>query len=61
MGSSILGTMVVLAVLILIVGAVIFKLAKDKKAGRSSCGCNCGCCPNSSACHGHRSDFGERS
>lgn len=26
------------------------KLRKDKADGKSSCGCNCGCCPNSSLC-----------
>ena len=26
------------------------KLIKDKKKGRSSCGCNCGSCPMSGSC-----------
>lgn len=43
------GTALVLAIVILIVGAIIFKLVRDKKNGKSSCGCDCSscnaCCP----------------
>ena len=39
-----MGTAIVLLVLCIIVGAVIFKMAKDKRSGKSSCGGNCvGC------------------
>jgi hypothetical protein len=34
-------------------------MVKDKKRGKSSCGCNCGCCPNSAACHGAKRGKGE--
>lgn len=53
--GSIIGTAIVLIVLIAMVTAIIVNLVKDKKAGKSSYGCNCGCCPNSSACHGNHS------
>ncbi|MDO4944737.1 MAG: FeoB-associated Cys-rich membrane protein [Ruminococcus sp.] len=53
--GSVLGTAIVLIVLAAMVTAIIVHLVKDKKAGKSSCGCNCGCCPNSSACHGNHS------
>lgn len=45
------GTIVVTLALISIVAAVIVKLRKDKKRGKSACGCNCGCCPMASECH----------
>ncbi|MGN0623603.1 MAG: FeoB-associated Cys-rich membrane protein [Oscillospiraceae bacterium] len=50
MGAYI-GTVAVALILVVIVGAVIYKMVSDKRKGKSSCGCNCGCCPNSSLCH----------
>jgi len=46
-----MATWIVGGVLLLIVGAVIVKMIKDKKAGKGgcSCGCNCGAC--SGNCH----------
>lgn len=48
------GTIIVFAALIIVVAAIVFKLVKDKKQGKSSCGCDCsscgGCC---SSCKGH--------
>ena len=41
---------VVALILIAIVTLIIIKLIKDKKKGRSSCGCNCGSCPMSGSC-----------
>ncbi|MGN0162350.1 MAG: FeoB-associated Cys-rich membrane protein [Candidatus Ornithomonoglobus sp.] len=41
-----LGTLVVLLILTATVGAIAFKLIKDKKAGRHICGGDC------SKCHG---------
>ena len=45
------GTILISLVLIGIVAAVIMKLRRDRKQGKSSCGCNCGCCPMAGACH----------
>ena len=39
-----IGTFVVALILVVIVGAVIRILYKDKKAGKHSCGGNCGAC-----------------
>ena len=41
------GTILVAVILAAIVAAIIYKLVKDKKQGKSSCGG-----PNSSRCHG---------
>ncbi|MBE6836871.1 MAG: FeoB-associated Cys-rich membrane protein [Ruminococcus sp.] len=47
-----MGTIIVLIVLVAVVGLIIFKMKKDKKQGKSSCGCKCSACPNSQYCHG---------
>ncbi|MBR5960122.1 MAG: FeoB-associated Cys-rich membrane protein [Clostridia bacterium] len=47
------GTIIVCLVLIGVVTGIILRLRKDKKQGKSSCGCNCGCCPMSGSCHKH--------
>lgn len=46
-----IGTIAVLFVVAAVVGLVVFKMMRDKRKGKSSCGCNCGCCPNSQLCH----------
>ncbi len=43
-----MGNFIVGAVLLAVVFGIFFKLRKDKKAGKSSCGCNCASC---GACH----------
>ncbi|MBR6443535.1 MAG: FeoB-associated Cys-rich membrane protein [Clostridia bacterium] len=45
------GTIIVCLVLAGAVTGIIFRLRRDKKQGKSSCGCNCGCCPMSGSCH----------
>lgn len=42
----ILGIMIAAAV-----AAVIIKKVKDKKAGKSGCGCGCSGCPSKGQCH----------
>ena len=37
--------------LLIIVFAIIVKLVKDKKKGKSSCGCNCAHCAMAGSCH----------
>ncbi len=46
-----MGTIAVLAVLALIIGLIIRKMRKDKKEGKSSCGCGCEGCAMKDACH----------
>ena len=46
-----IGTILISAVLLFIVVLIIVKLVKDKKKGRSSCGCNCAHCAMSGSCH----------
>lgn len=44
-------TIVISAILILLVVAVIVKLMRDKRNGRTSCGCGCSNCAMQGTCH----------
>jgi len=46
-----LGTIIVTLIVLVIVSLIIIKMIKDKKHGKSSCGCDCKNCPNSPYCH----------
>lgn len=46
-----MGTIVICLLLCAIVTAIIIRLIKNKKAGKSSCGCGCQNCAMSGACH----------
>ena len=43
--------MVILAAAV--VAAIVINLVKQKKRGKSSCGCSCGSCPMRGSCHSH--------
>ena len=49
--SENIATLLIVAALIATVALIVRKLVRDKKAGRSSCGCGCAGCPMSGACH----------
>lgn len=49
--SQNLGTIVVCIVLAAIVTAIIVYMIKNKKKGKSTCGCGCSNCQMSSICH----------
>ncbi len=44
-------TILICLVLALIVTAIIVSLVKDKKKGKTSCGCNCAHCAMAGSCH----------
>lgn len=46
-----LATILISAVLVVIVAAVIAGMVRDKKKGKSSCGCGCSSCAMNGACH----------
>ena len=46
-----LATVIISIVLLVAIAAIIAVMAKDKKQGKSSCGCSCGNCPMSGSCH----------
>lgn len=49
--SENMATIIICAVLLLIVAAILAGLIRDKKKGRSSCGCRCANCPMNGSCH----------
>lgn len=50
-----LATVLVCLVLAAIVAAIIVKLVRDRRKGKSSCGCNCAHCAMAGSCHKHKS------
>ena len=49
--SQNLATIIICLVLALIVTLIIVGLVRDKKKGKSSCGCNCAHCAMAGSCH----------
>ena len=45
------GTLAVALALAGLVVWIIAGLRRDKRRGKSACGCDCGCCPMSGTCH----------
>jgi hypothetical protein len=52
--SENIGTIVTGLIILAVLLMITVKLVKDKKAGKSICGSNCKCCPNSALCHSNR-------
>ncbi len=46
-----IGTIIVGLVVLAVVAAIIVKIIKDKRHGKSSCGCGCEHCQNAQYCH----------
>ncbi|MGN0455902.1 MAG: FeoB-associated Cys-rich membrane protein [Acutalibacteraceae bacterium] len=46
-----LGTVIISLAVLAVLALIVFKLAKDRKKGKSNCGCNCRCCPSAGCCH----------
>lgn len=46
-----LATIIICLVLAVIVAAIIIGLLRNKKKGKSSCGCNCAHCAMAGSCH----------
>lgn len=46
-----LGTIIVGLILFLILTAIVVKMIRDKKKGRTSCGCGCANCAMRGSCH----------
>ena len=49
--SQNIATIIICLVLALIVTLIIVGLVRDKKKGKSSCGCNCANCAMRGSCH----------
>jgi len=46
-----MGTIIAALVLIAVVTLIVVKFIRDKKKGKSSCGCNCAHCAMAGQCH----------
>ena len=46
-----IGTILISAVLLLVVVLIIRKLIRDRKKGKTACGCGCANCAMSGSCH----------
>ena len=55
-----LSTIIVCIVLIAVVVLIINKMIKDKKKGKSSCGCNCAHCAMAGSCHSANQQKGKK-
>lgn len=51
-GSCNMGTLVAALIVIAILCAAVVAIVKDKKKGKSSCGCNCAHCATGGSCRG---------
>ena len=51
MAATVLPTVLICAALVIIVGLIIFSLIRDRRKGKSTCGCNCAHCAMAGACH----------
>ena len=49
--SSNIANIIVIAVVAAVVAGAVIVIIKDKKAGKSSCGCNCSNCALAGKCH----------
>ena len=46
-----MGTAIVVIILVAVVTLIIWRMVKDRKAGKSNCGCGCASCPMAGQCH----------
>lgn len=49
--SENIATIIICAALVAVVAAIITGMIRDKKKGKSSCGCGCANCPMNGSCH----------
>ena len=45
------GNMLIIALVLALVALAVISMIRDKKAGKSSCGCNCANCAMAGKCH----------
>lgn len=55
-----LSTIIICLVLAAVVVLIIVSLVKDKRKGKSSCGCKCAHCPMAGSCHKNKQSAANR-
>ena len=48
------GTIIVLAIVIVLVGGAVYSIIRRKKSGKGTCSCGCSGCGMSDICHGEK-------
>lgn len=46
-----IATIIICAALIAVIAAIIVSMVRNKKKGKSACGCGCADCPMGGSCH----------
>ena len=49
--SENIGNIIAIVILAAVIAAIVIHLIKQKKRGKSSCGCSCSSCPMKNSCH----------
>ena len=49
--SENIGNIIAIVILAAVIAAIVIHLIKQKKRGKSSCGCKCAHCPMAGSCH----------
>ena len=49
--SNNIGTIIVSLIVCAIVAVIVIRMIKNRRKGKSSCGCGCADCPMSGSCH----------
>lgn len=49
--SENIGNIIAIVILAAVIAAIVIHLIKQKKRGKSSCGCSCDSCPMKNSCH----------
>lgn len=49
--SENIATIIICVILLAVIAAIIGKMVRDKKKGKSSCGCGCANCAMNGSCH----------
>ncbi len=44
-------TLIICAALAAVIALIVVKMVKDRKKGKSACGCSCTSCPMGGSCH----------
>lgn len=55
-----IATVIICLLLIAVVAAIIVCLVRNKKKGKSSCGCNCAHCAMAGSCHSANQQKGKK-
>lgn len=50
-----LATIIISVIILAVVAAIIISMVRNRKKGKTACGCGCSNCPMSTSCHSRKS------